>query len=219
MKKGVAIAVVVLAVAGAGVVYWLSGEQQPQSQPSAAGPTAPATDAPEQPDTSSDNLTASPATTVSPAQSPDRTPEPVGFCERDFDDTDAREADTEALENAGGLVYIFEREARLDDPYGCADYYLAHGLEIDAVDPRDDHAPLTGLFFAIKRNDPKMVRFMIEHGADLKEPAGKDDIKPMGYAYSLALKDTRIDRNEVIGILDAALTQQARAGSDETAGP
>ena len=137
--------------------------------------------------------------------------EPPGFCERDFDQVAEREADVPELQEAGGLVYIFEREARLDDPYGCADFYLAHGLDIDAADPREDSEKLTGLFYAIQRNDPKMLRFMIDHGADLEQRAGKNDTRAMGYAYFLAIKDQRIDRNRIIGMLDSELTRQASA--------
>jgi hypothetical protein len=137
-----------------------------------------------------------------------------GFCERDFDQVAEREADVPDLREAGGLVYIFEREARLYDPYGCADFYLAHGLDIDAEDPRAGSDQLTGLFFAIQRNDPQMLRFMIDHGADLQHRAGKNDTRAMGYAYFLALKDQRIDRNRIIGMLDSELTRQASANDE-----
>ncbi|WP_348764795.1 ankyrin repeat domain-containing protein [uncultured Salinisphaera sp.] len=143
--------------------------------------------------------------------------EPPGFCERDFDQVAEREADVPDLREAGGLVYIFEREARLEDPYGCADFYLAHGLDIDAADPREGGEKLTGLFYAIQRNDPKMLRFMIDHGADLEQRAGKNDTRAMGYAYFLALKDQRIDRNGIIGILDSELTRQASANDSSSA--
>ena len=73
---------------------------------------------------------------------------------------------------------------------------------------------LTGLFFAIQRNDPKMLRFMIDHGADLQHRAGKNDTRAMGYAYFLALKDQRIDRNRIIGMLDSELTRQASANDE-----
>ncbi|MES1951531.1 hypothetical protein S4A8_11787 [Salinisphaera sp. S4-8] len=152
------------------------------------------------------------ASAEKPAQEP-------GFCERDFDQVAEREADVPELRDAGGLVYIFEREARLDDPYGCADFYLAHGLDINAADPREDGEQLTGLFYAIQRNDPKMLRFMIDHGADLQQRAGKNDTRAMGYAYFLALKDQRIDRNRIIGMLDSELTRQASANDAPKAKP
>ena len=94
---------------------------------------------------------------------------------------------------------------------------LERGLDVDAVDTREKTEPLTPLFFAIKRNDPKMLRFMLDHGADLNKRAGVanadgERLKPLGYAYNLAFDDTRIDRNEVIGILDSALTEQSATG-------
>ena len=98
-----------------------------------------------------------------------------------------------------------------------AGFFLLCGLDVDAVDTREDTEPLTPLFFAIKRNDPKMLRFMIDHGADLNKRAGVanadgERLKPLGYAYNLAFDDTRIDRNKVIGILDSALTEQSATG-------
>lgn len=194
MKKGVVVAIVVLLAIAAGIAYWLTSTPRPAPEPPVAEKPEP------------------PARPAAPEKPPE--PEPKGFCERDFGAVEEREADVDDLADKGGLVHIFEREARLADPYGCADFYLTHGLNIDAVDPRDEHEPLTGLFFAIERNDPKMVHFMIDHGADLKKRAGTDEVKPMGYAYSLALKDNRIDRNKVIGILDKALTRQARSQAD-----
>ncbi|MES1924827.1 hypothetical protein [Salinisphaera sp. T31B1] len=223
MKKGLVLAIVVLLIAGAG--YWL------MASPPASAPEPNAVPATQAPDT---NTATPPAEAGQSAPEPnaaatDRTspdegersadnakappPAPKDFCARDFADIQAREDDAQALAAAGGLVHIFEREAQLADPYGCADFYLEHGLDIDAVDPRPDHDRLTGLFFAIKRNDPKMVHFMIDHGADLDKRAGRKDTKALGYAYYLALQDQRINRNEVIGILDSTLTEQSAAAT------
>lgn len=207
MKKTL-IAVVVLAVIAAGGLYWLN-RPAPVPVPNGGQKTPVA----EQRAENAPTAAAHAETESDAAARAEPPPKPKGFCERDFDDVAARKADVADLRAQGGLVHIFEREAQLADPYGCADYYLARGLDIDAADPRDDHEPLTPLFFAIKRNDPKMLRFMIEHGADLEKRAGKNDTRPMGYAYYLALQDQRIDRNEIIGMLDVALTKQAASGS------
>lgn len=216
MKKGVVTALIVLAVLAAGG-YWLAPETEPESTP--APPTAAANGEADADTPPAERATLEqPRAPTAPEPKPgdpaaepqaQAAPEPEGFCARDFDDIETRTADVDALEAAGGLVHIFEREARLEDPYGCADFYLAQGLDVDAIDPRADREALTGLHFAIQRNDPKMLRFMIEHGADLKKRAGEKDVKPLGYAYYLALNDTRIDRNAVIGILDTELTKQA----------
>ena len=211
---------IVLAMVVVGV-YWVTQPPAPTGGPDpATGTATPDGEAASKPDTASADA---PAEESSDAEQPpdetqaDAEPVEAGFCERDFDATEARAADVEALRAAGGLVYIFEREAALDDPYGCANYYLERGLDVDAVDTREDTEPLTPLFFAIKRNDPKMLRFMLDHGADLNKRAGVanadgERLKPLGYAYNLAFDDTRIDRNEVIGILDSALTEQSATG-------
>ena len=213
---------IVLAMVVVGV-YWVTQPPAPTGGPDPATGTATSDgEAASKPDTASADAPAeepseAPSDSEQPPDEAEAEPVKADFCERDFDATEARSADVEALRAAGGLVYIFEREAALDDPYGCADYYLERGLDVDAVDTRDDTEPLTPLFFAIKRNDPKMLRFMIDHGADLNKRAGVanadgERLKPLGYAYNLAFDDTRIDRNEVIGILDSALTEQSATG-------
>ncbi len=212
MKKGVVLVLVLLVAIAASAVYLTR-----QSTPQPAQTTPPAnTEA-----STSEDTTGAAGASDQPADSktqaaaePAPPPPPKDFCERDFQKIAERKADVADLQSQGGLVHIFEREAQLADPYGCADFYLEQGLDIDAVDPREDHDKLTGLFFAIQRNDPKMVSFMIDHGADLNKRAGKSNTRAMGYAYYLALNDQRINRNEVIGILDSALTEQAAASDD-----
>lgn len=208
MWKPIAIITVIVAVLMAAIIFWLARDpgQIKDSQSNTATPAeVDQTVAGQSPD-DTDSASADQATAQVEA--------PKGFCARDFEQVAEREADVPQLRESGGLVHIFEREARLDDPYGCADFYLAHGLEIDAADPRADHDQLTGLFYAIQRNDPKMLHFMIDHGADLQQRAGKKDTRAMGYAYYLALQDQRIDRNPVIGILDDTLTRQASNDPD-----
>ena len=210
MWKPIAIITAVVAVLMAAIIFWLA--RDPGRVNDGAASTAI-----EQP---ADNLATNEAGAEAPASSIESTEsdaqaqvdaKPKGFCERDFEQVEAREADASELQAAGGLVHIFEREAQLEDPYGCADFYLAHGLDVDAVDEREDTEPLTGLFYAIQRNDPKMLRFMIEHDADLEKRAGAKDTRAMGYAYYLAIKDQRIDRNKIISLLDAELTRQANS--------
>ncbi len=133
------------------------------------------------------------------------TPEP--FCVRDFADVGAREADIAELQRAGGLVHILKRRPS-EPPYECARFYLAHGLDVNAIGAESEDR-LTALHYAVKRNNTDMVAFLIEQGADLRKRATEQDLKPMGYAINLAFNDTRIDRNRVIAMLDAALIEQA----------
>ena len=119
-------------------------------------------------------------------------------------------AATRALADKGGLVAILQHEAALGgDPYTCGDYYLAHGGDIDATDPRTDSEHLTPLLFAIKRNDPRMVSYVIDHDADLKKRGGPNDVRPYGYAVFLALQNRSTNYNPVIAQLDKALKTSA----------
>ena len=219
MKKGVVAVVVLLVAIAAGALYFSKTAEPPA--PDTATPesdTTAATEptAPSRPDenASKELADAQPQAKTEAKAEPAPSPPPKDFCERDFQNVDARKADITALQAQGGLVHIFEREAQLADPYGCADFYLEHGLDIDAADPREDHDKLTGLLFAIQRNDPKMVHFMIDHNADLQKHGGSKEIRPYGFAVYLAMRNRSTNYNEVIGIVDGALTAQAAAGDN-----
>lgn len=110
-----------------------------------------------------------------------------------------------SITRKGGLIYLFGRQEQLQQPFACADYYIAHGLDIDARDPRSGHPPLTALTYAIRQNDPRLTKFVIQRGASLEKPAGHENLKPMAYAYRLAMKYTSVDRNAVIAVLNDAL--------------
>lgn len=114
----------------------------------------------------------------------------------------------QTLAREGGLVYLFAHRQRVAHPYACASYYLDHGLDIDAKDPRPGYRPLTALTYAIRQNDVQLTRYVIQHGANLYKPADRAGLKPLAYAYHLALENTSVDRNTIIGILSDALDRQ-----------
>jgi len=116
----------------------------------------------------------------------------------------------QTLAREGGLVYLFAHRQRVAQPYACASYYLDHGLNINAKDPRPGYRPLTALTYAIRQNDPRLTRFLIQKGASLYKPADRAGLKPLAYAYHLAVKYTSVNRNTVIGILSDALDRQER---------
>lgn len=124
----------------------------------------------------------------------------VPFCQRDFSAVEERRSDIPALEAAGGLVHLLARR-QAAPPFECAAFYLAQGLNVNAVGPYG----LTALHYAIRINAPKMVQFVIAHGADLHKKASDRQLEAMGYAYYLALADPQVDRNRVIAILNDAL--------------
>ena len=147
--------------------------------------------------------------TGGPAAPPAKTDPAIAYCEKAANDN-ASSAATQTLADKGGLVAILQHEAALGgDPYTCGDYYLAHGGDIDAKDPRADSEHLTPLLFAIKRNDPRMVRYVIDNDADLKKRGGPNDVRPYGYAVFLALQNRSTNYNPVIAQLDKALKTSA----------
>lgn len=210
MKKiGIAIVILALIVVGGRLVWRAQhgNESAPTGKPQATAPTgkdkagktaAPATEAPAKPKP------------TKPEQPPAAKPEPaVAYCQAAAKDN-ADTAATKALAKQGGLVAILQHEAALNgDPYTCGQYYLAHGGNIDAQDARADSEHLTPLLFAIKRNDPRMVTYVIDHGADLKKRGGPNDVRPYGYAVFLALQNRSTNYNQVIAKLDKALKSAA----------
>lgn len=104
------------------------------------------------------------------------------------------------IEAAGGLVHLLARR-QAAAPFECAAYYLAHGLDVNAI----GNNGLTALHYAIRVNSPEMLRFVIAHGADLRNKAGANQLAPMSYAYYLALSQPATDRSRVIAILSDAL--------------
>lgn len=208
MNKGlIAALVAVIVIVLAGGLYWTTHHGEPAHNGMEGNPDA-AAEQPGQPSSADQSTDQTSQTTDKSAQSkPEQSPAEL-FCGRDLSDVASRTSDAVTLAQAGGVVQIFQHEAALKDPYGCADFYLKHGLDIDAVDPRPDSEHLTPLLFAIKRNDPKMVHFMLDHDADLQQRGGPNQIKPYGYAVFLALKNQSTNYNQVIGILDSALQKQ-----------
>ncbi|NNC22548.1 hypothetical protein HKX42_01675 [Salinisphaera sp. USBA-960] len=140
---------------------------------------------------------------------------PSAFAEGDRDacqgaasPTDNGPPSVQSINSQGGLIYLFAHQQQILQPYDCARYYIAQGLSVDTRDPRPDHRPLTPLMYAIRQNDARLTKFLIQQGADLHKPSGRDQLKPMAYAYQLAVKYTSVDRNAVIGVLNNAITEQ-----------
>ncbi|WP_199671408.1 ankyrin repeat domain-containing protein [Salinisphaera sp. Q1T1-3] len=207
MKKGgiAAVVVIILAIV-IGLVYW----QTRSASPTSAEAPAPTSNAPSEtpaPESTQPNRAAPKENEKrQPSSQPSRPQSPTAqYCDNKAAQGNVRAADTKALAAQGGLVAILSNEAALHDAYACADTYLKTGGDIDAADPRADSDHLTPLLFAIQRNDPKMVRYLLEHGADPSTRGGPKHIKPYGYAVYLALKNQATNYNEVISILDSAL--------------
>lgn len=209
MKKivvaGIALLVVVI---GAGLIWQTQHRPAPVADNSAGEKSEPA--APNKPQTPEPKKR--PAEEAPKAKPEKSAEDPVlAYCRRAASDK-ADASATAALAKQGGLVAILNKESALKgDPYACGDYYLAHGGDIDAKDPRESSEHLTPLLFAIQRNDPKMLACIIDHGADLKKRGGPEDVKPYGYAVFLALKNRATNYNRVIADLDAALKKAPAA--------
>ncbi|MBH03150.1 MAG: hypothetical protein CMP08_03340 [Xanthomonadales bacterium] len=209
MKKiGIAIGILAILVIGGFLIQSVQqdNEAAPSDNNATGGPAAPS--ASKSPEAAGDQQ--EPASSESP---PAELEPAIAYCEKAANDN-ASSAATRALADKGGLVAILQHEAALGgDPYTCGDYYLAHGGDIDATDPRTDSEHLTPLLFAIKRNDPRMVDYVIDHDADLRKRGGPNDVRPYGYAVFLALQNRSTNYNPVIAQLDKALKASAASGS------
>lgn len=216
MKKGIiaAIAVIAIVIIGA-AVYWSGRSRQPAPNQATEQPTNQATNTQTGPSTApapSSNGQNTQSGGAAPAQQA-ATKKPAGSPAERYCAAGHDKADTKTITQAGGLVQIFQHEAALADAYGCATAYLKHGGKVDEVDPRADSEHLTPLLFAIKRNDPKMVHFMLDHGADPNKRGGPQKIKPYGYAVFQALHHQSTNYNTVINILDSALGDHPASSS------
>ena len=217
VKKGIIAAAAVIVIAIIGVAIYASGAFQPhQAPPAKAANTQAGTSSTSPPARTepSNTATGEPAPqrdqgkqAAAPAKKPAGSPAEQ-YCAADHD-----KSDTRAITQAGGLVQIFQHEAALADAYDCATAYLNHGGPVNAADPRADSEHLTPLLFAIKRNDPKMVHFMLDHGADPHQRGGPKNIRPYGYAVFEALHNQSTNYNAVINILDSALGDEPASSS------
>lgn len=202
MNRRIIAAVAVIAIVGIGAaVYWSHTPQHHSPAPS-NNPTqrngsasAPQNKRPSPSQNQSRTQQHQEQAPAKPAASPAER-----YCSQAHD-----KADTKALSQSGGLVQIFQHESQLGDAYDCASTFLAHGGNVDATESGDDSEHLTPLLFAIKRNDTKMVHFMLDHGADPNKRAGPHHIRPYGYAISQAFKHQGTNYNKVIAILNSAL--------------
>ncbi|MGB7758132.1 MAG: ankyrin repeat domain-containing protein [Salinisphaera sp.] len=210
MKKGIIAAALVIAIAIIGVAIYGSGALQHNGPTQSANtpaqqPTTNPAQTTEQHHTASSEQTPPPEQNKPSATSATNDNKLAGSPAERYCADGHDKSDTQAITRAGGLVQIFQHEGALADAYGCATAYLDNGGKVNAVDPRSGSDHLTPLLFAIKRNDPKMVHFMLDHGADPHERGGPQKIKPYGYAVFQALHHRSTDYNTVINILDSAL--------------
>jgi hypothetical protein len=80
-----------------------------------------------------------------------------------------------------------------------ADYFIDKGIAINRIDEIDG---LTPLHKEILANNPKLVKYLIDKGADLSIKERNSDLTPLQFAKVLADKNKDIDRSEVISLLE-----------------
>lgn len=192
MKKSLvtAIAVIVIAIIG-GSIYWLS-----QTAPGPAGEKE-TTRAPEQDrDQVSDR--------DRKAEKVEKKSAAERYCADDHD-----KSHMASLDDDGGLIHLFEHADEVDNAYDCAAEYLDHEGDINAERRVGDSRPTTPLFHAIKENDPKMVQFMLDHGADPKQRVDIGDKKMRAYGFAVyqAIHHKGDNYNPVIEAIDDAMEE------------
>ncbi|HLQ86042.1 MAG TPA: ankyrin repeat domain-containing protein [Salinisphaeraceae bacterium] len=187
-------------VLSAGLYALLQQRSAVTEAPNTSDETAPVTTPGQAQDQAQDQSTPAVAETQAPEI---ETATVTPFCERDLTQLHPYAVGMAELQAAGGLVHLLAR-AEAAPPYVCAALYLSQGLSIDAVGADG----LTALHYAIRANQPAMVQFVLDHGADLHQRAGARQLKPMSYAYYLALRDANDKRNRIIAILNAALERE-----------
>ncbi len=80
-----------------------------------------------------------------------------------------------------------------------ADSFIEKGIEISKIDEIDG---LTPLHKEILANNPKLVKYLIDKGADLSIKEKNNNLTPLQFAELLTNKNKDIDRSEVISLLE-----------------
>ncbi len=116
------------------------------------------------------------------------------------------EKDIEALSEGAGLDYILNGEGPVK--YDIAKAFLARGLDVNGVNhymaaPPNDKK-MTPLQAAVVHNDLLRIKFLLDHGADLRF-TGDKGMTALEYAKKIHKAGSeRQDRTEIIQILSDA---------------
>ncbi|MCI0507318.1 MAG: ankyrin repeat domain-containing protein [Gammaproteobacteria bacterium] len=120
-----------------------------------------------------------------------------------------READISALAAADGLQFVFagyalasqeQRQQTLE----LADTFIEKGLDVNQVSLINGLTPMHAVILA---NNPELVKYLIQKGADISIKDNSDKLIPLEFAEGLMSTDTNTDRSAVIQILKGEAIQ------------
>lgn len=125
---------------------------------------------------------------------------PAGMCDYFLRHYRNDKEDISQLEQGTGLSFVLHaRDRRLSD------YFIKNGINVNKVSPLTGLTPLHNM---VVNNDIELVKYLLEHGADVKVKA---DAKFYPAAYTslelldmLSQKDPKTDRSAVRQLLIAA---------------
>jgi len=122
------------------------------------------------------------------------------------------EEDIKELSEGAGLDYILYIEGRNSTEYELAKLFLAKGLDVDGVNHYTAAPPnnekMTPLQSAVVMNDVPRLKFLIEHGADLRL-TGDKGITALEYAKKIHKAGSESwDTSEIIQLLSDAEKSQ-----------
>lgn len=111
--------------------------------------------------------------------------------------------DIDELERGSGLSFVFgNRERRTK----FLNFLLEKGINVNKISPIGGYTPLHG---AVLDNDPEVVKFLLDHGADptIRKKSYSsftefDNLTPLELAQAMSRNRPEIDRSKVKQILE-----------------
>ncbi|XOZ33651.1 ankyrin repeat domain-containing protein [Halomonadaceae bacterium KBTZ08] len=124
---------------------------------------------------------------------------PNSVCEQYMFQFRGTPSDIEYLENGAGIAFFFGIEDQ-EMRRRVMSFFLENGLSINKPSAIDGLPPLHA---AVLMNDPQLVEFLLEHGADPTQKDQKHDLTASRYLELLKQKNPERDWSEVAGQLES----------------
>jgi ankyrin repeat protein len=107
------------------------------------------------------------------------------------------ENDIQSLESGAGLAFLFGIQD-INKRYVYLEHFLSKGASIDALSKVDGLSPLHA---AILLNDLRLVKYLIDKGANTSQIEGNDELTPLTFLQKLEKNNKLIDRTPIAKVL------------------
>ena len=122
---------------------------------------------------------------------------PTSVCEYYLLNYRGTDQDIQFLESRSGLAFLFEMSDK-SKRRAFLEYFISKGISVDKPSSMDGYAPLHA---AIIHNDPELVMFLLEKGANPDQKDREHDLTPKEFVEYLNRKNPSVDRSAVSNAL------------------